>query len=385
MNSLHLIRKNLTRKKTRTLFTGLSIVVAFLLFGLLGALGHAFSLGVSLAGADRLITIHKVTLIELLPISYGDRIRQIDGVEEVSHYTWFAGYYQEPNRQIASFPTDPDTFKRVYSEFEVAPEQWEAWRANRSGMLAGRALAQSYGWEVGQRIPIGSTIWPKTDGGYSWEFTLDAVYDGVGNGSDEQQFYFHYEYFNEARAFGQDLVGWYVLKIADPDRSDEIAKEVDALFANSPRETKTSTEKGFVQAFAGQMGDIGAIVNYILVAVFFTLLLVAGNTMAQSVRERTSELGVMKTVGFSDRRILWMVLAESLLLSVIAGGIGLALAVGFVNGLQSVVARFLPGLIITPQVLAVGVLLVLALGIVSGLVPALRAMRLDVVKALARR
>ncbi len=386
MTFLHLVRKNLGRKKVRTLFTALSIVVAFILFGLLGALNQGFSGSVSLAGVDRLVTIHKVSLIQLLPIAYGARISNLEGVEAVSHYTWFGGYFQDPRQQVFSTPTDPDTFREVYAEFEIDPDQFQAWQNNRVGMLAGKSLADTFGWQVGDRIPIGSTIWPTSDGSYGWEFVLEAVYDdGDPANTNEQQFFFHYEYFNETRQFGKDLIGWYTVKISDPENAEEMAAAIDALFANSPTETKTTTEKGFAQGFVDQVGDIGAIVRYILLAVFFTMLLVTANTMAQSVRERTNELAVLKTLGFSDTRILVMVLSESTLLSVVAGVLGLMLAYVAVGGFAASVSQFLPGLALTNATLVLGLVLTVVLGLITGIAPALSAMRLNVVQALARR
>ncbi|MEM9530789.1 MAG: FtsX-like permease family protein [Pseudomonadota bacterium] len=382
----HLIRKNLGRKKVRTLFTGLSILIAFLLYGLLTALSKSFSIGLDLAGADRLVTIHKVSLTVPLPISYQNRIANIEGVKTISHYTWFGGYHQDPRNQIQSTPTDVDSFRQVYPEYTMPEEQWDAWKRTRTGMVMGEKLAEKLGFSIGDRVPIGSTIWPQQDGNRSWELDLVGLFrDPSPSRAGEQALYFNYEYFNEARQFGRDTVGRYTLLIDEADQSERIAREVDRMFANSPAETKTTTEKGFVQGFANQFGNIGAIVRYVLLAVFFTMMLVAGNTMAQSVRERTSEIAVMKTLGFSDRSVLGLILSEGVLLSTVAGCLGLLLALVLTTGLREAMARFLPGLIMTPGALLLGVALAVGLGIVAGVLPAIRAQRLDVVKALARR
>lgn len=385
MNTLHLVRKNLGRKKVRTLFTGLSILIAFLLFGLLGALRNSFTLGVELAGADRLITVHKVSLVQLLPISYLRNIQSTEGVDKVAHFTWFGGYYQDPKQQFFAAPTDPEMLFEVYSEWQIVDGSLDAWQRNRTGMLIGESMANVNGWKVGDRLPIGSTIYAQSDGNRSWEFTVEAIFSDGAEGANEQAMYFHYDYFDEARQFGQGQVGWYVTKVADPDQSEEVARAIDIQFANSAAETKTSTEKGWVQGFAQQFGNIGLIVTSILGAVFFTMLLVAGNTMAQSVRERTSELAVLKTLGFSDARVMRMVLYESMMLSVIAGGLGLLFSLTMATGMRAAVSQFLPGFAINSDTLLTGVGLIIVLGLVTGLLPALSAMRLNVVTALARR
>jgi len=385
MSVFTLTLKNLGRKKLRTLLTGLSIVIAFILFAVLGALNHAFGLGVDLAGADRLITMHKVSFIQPLPYSYVRRVEGIDGVELVNHHTWFGAYYQDPKQQFALFPTEMETLRELYPAYSIPDAQWQSLLGNRTGLLIGQQLANSYGWSVGDQVPLRSSIYPQRDGEYGWQFQVEAIFDGAGQGGDEMQAYMHYEYFNQARAFGRDTVGWLVTRIADPDRADAIAAAIDERFANSATETKTTTEKGWAASFAAQLGNIGLIVRAILAAVFFTLLLVTGNTMAQAVRERTSELGVMKTLGFGDRRLTVMVLGESLLLSVSFGLIGLALGWFLVTGAQDAVARFLPGLAVPPETLALGVALTVALGLFTGGPPAWRVMRLSVVNALGRR
>lgn len=386
MSQLYLVWKNVWRKKLRTLFTLGAIAVAFVLFGLLAAIKVAFSAGVDVTGLDRLVTIHKVSLIQPLPISYQSRIQSVPGVEDVAHATWFGGYYQEEKNFFPQFPVDPESYMRMFPELVLPAEQMEAWLADRTGAVVGRNLADQYGFEIGDRIPIQATIWTKADGSRAWEFNIVGIYDGAEKGTDTTLMLFHYDYFNEARAFGQDLVGWYTVRIADPDRAPEIAEAIDRRFANSPAETKTTTEKAFAQGFANQIGNIAAIVRAIVGAVFFILLLVAGNTMAQSVRERISELAVLKTLGFKDGRVLALVLAESFLLALSGGALGLALAwlvVGAV-GQSGVVASYLPVFYLPAGDLLVGAGLALVLGLAAGLVPALQAQRLQIVDALRR-
>jgi len=379
-----LIFRNLLRRKARTLFTVLSVAVAFVLFAYLGAIRAAFALGVEVIGVDRLVTIHKVSLILPLPVSYLERLRAVPGVLEATHATWFGGRYQDVENQFAVMPVVPEEFLRLYPELLVPEEQRKAWIGDRGGALVGRKVAERFGWKVGDRVPIQGTIWRRADGSETWEFVVDAIYQGQEKGVDETQFFFHYEYFNEARADGQDLVGWYILRVADPATSDEVAKRIDDAFANSAYETKTTTEKAFVQGFANQIGNIGAILRAVLTAVFFTILLVAGNTMAQSVRERIGELAVLKTLGFSDGKILGLVLGESMLLSGVAGGLGLLLGWTLVVVGGDPTGQYLPSFYLPRADAVLGAVLVMALGFASGILPALHAMRLSIVDGLRR-
>jgi len=383
--TFHLVRKNLGRKKLRTLFTLLSVIIAFILFALLGGLNRAFTAGVELAGADRLITTHKVSFIQLMPISYVARVEGIDGVRAATHYTWFGGYFQDPKQQFGLFPTNLEKLPEIYPEYEMPPEQRERLLQTRTGLMVGRAMADLYGWELGDQVPIFSTIYPKLDGSFAWEFEIAAIFTGTGNTADEMQAFMHYDYFNEARQFAQDTIGWIVTRIEDPELADPVSDAIDARFANSPTETKTSTEAGFAAGFAAQFGNIGLIVQMILACVFFTLLLISGNTMAQAVRERTSELAVLKTIGFSDARVTGMVLAESLLVAVVGGVIGLLLGALFVHGAASALAQFFPGLAMSTGTLAWGLVLAVGLGLVTGAWPAWRAARLSVIDAMGRR
>ncbi|NKI36210.1 ABC transporter permease [Wenzhouxiangella sp. XN79A] len=385
MGMLLLVGKNLTRSRLRTLFTLASVIIAFMLFALLGGLNRAFTAGVELAGADRLITLHRVSFIQPLPLSYVQRVRQIDGVVEATHQTWFGAYFQDPRSQFGLFPTEVEELRRIYPEFDVPDDQWQAMLDNRTGLMVGRAMAESFGWEVGDRVPLFSSIFPRQDGNFSWPFVVEAIFTGSGNAADEQQAYMHYDYFNESRQFGRDTVGWMIAQIDDPDRADAVAEAIDRRFANSPTETKTSTEAGFAAGFANQFGNIGLIVQLIMGCVFFTLLLITGNTMAQAVRERTGELAVLKTIGFSDRRILGLVLAESLAVAIIGGAIGLALGSLAVQGAASVMAQFFPGLAPSVGALGWGLALAVVLGLVTGALPAWQAARLKVVDAMGRR
>ncbi len=381
MKFLPLIWKNVWRRKFRTNFTLLSIFVAFLLFGLLMTIRAAFSLGVDIAGLDRLILIHKVSLIMPLPQSYLGRLQTTPGVELATHQTWFNGIYQEPANFFANIAVQPEPFLKIYPEFRVPPDQVEAWLADRQGAVVGRDLAARFGWKVGDRVPLIGTIWqPKQ--GQVWDFNIRGIYDG-DDGVDKTQFFFRYDYLDENRAAGEGQVGWYVVKIADSSQAVALSRTFDEMFANSAAETKTTTEKGFVEGFAKQIGDIGAIMIAISSVVLFMFGLVAASTMAQSVRERTSELAVLKTLGFTGGAILALVLAESLFIVLVGGGLGLATAWLFVQQ-GDPTGGLLPIFRLPPRDIAIGVALMLTMGFVAGAAPALGAMRLRITDALRR-
>jgi len=248
MKFLPLLWRSLWRKKIRTIFTLLSVFVAFLLFGLLMTIRGAFSFGVDIAGIDRLVLIHKVSLIMPLPISYLDRLRATEGVTMATHQSWFGGVYQKPENFFAQMVVEPEPFMKIYPEFKVPPDQMKAWLADRQGAIVGVDLAERFKWKVGDRIPITGTIWqPKQ--GQVWEFNIVGMYDGEA-GVDKTNFFFRYDYLDENRAAGEGLVGWYVVKIADPSQASAMGAKFDSMFANSSAETKTTTEKGFVEGFA---------------------------------------------------------------------------------------------------------------------------------------
>ena len=383
MKYLYLVWSNLMRKKLRTLLTLMSILVAFLLFGYLGAIRQGFSQGIDVAGLDRLIVRHKVSIIQLLPEAYESRIEQIEGVEDAVYQTWFGGIYQKPTNFFAQMPVKPDEYLDMYPEFQLPPEQREAWLKTRSGAIAGRGTAERFGWKVGDRIPINATVWTREGGELSWEFDLVGIYDGAEKGTDNTQFLFRYDFFDESRQFGKGMVGWYTVRVSDPDRAPEVVAAIDAEFANSPYETKAEPEGAFLQGFANQIGDIGFIMMSIIAAVFFTILLVAGNTMAYAVRERTNELAVLKAVGFSDSGVLGLVLGESLLLTVLGGGLGLGLAWLLVSA-GDPTGGSLPVFYIPLRDLAAGAVLILLMALIAGILPALQARRLRIADALRR-
>jgi putative ABC transport system permease protein len=381
---LFLTWSNLKRKKLRTLLTMFSIIVAFMLYALLAAIHMAFAGGVQFAGKDRLIVRHKISLIQLLPASYEARIERIPGVVSAVAQTWFGGYYQDPKNFFFQCPVVPEEFLDMFPEFLVAPEVKKAWLETRTGAIAGKSTAEKYGWKIGDKIPIISPLWTHDNGDQLWQFDLVGTYDGAKKGADTTSLFFRYDYFDEARpAWGKGQVGWYTIRIKDTSQVTQIAAAIDKEFENSPAETKTEPEGAFASSFVKQMGNITLIVGAIMAAVFFTILLVAGNTMAQAVRERIGELGVLKAIGFTNRQMMGLVLLESCLMALLGGAIGLGFAWLLIsrgdptNGMMPLF--FLP-----VRDVLYGLAIALALGLATGIFPSVQALRLRVADALRR-
>jgi putative ABC transport system permease protein len=381
MKYLPLIWKNVWRRKFRTTFTLLSIFIAFLLFGILMTIRNSFDMGVQIAGLDRLVLINKITLIMPLPFSYQAQLQAVPGVELATHNTWFNGIYQDPANFFANIAVDPEPFLKVYPEYKLPPEQVKAWLGDRQGVIVGKDLAARFGWKLGDRVPLKGTIYPPKQGD-TWEFNIDGIYDAA-DGVDKTQFFFRYDYLDENRTFGQGQVGWYVVKIDDGKRALEMSQKFDSMFENSSAETKTTTEKGFAESFAKQVGDIGAIMVAISSTVLFMFGLVAASTMAQSVRERTSELAVLKTLGFNGPLILVLVLAESLFITFLGGGLGLGLAWLIVQR-GDPTGGMLAIFVLPPRDLLLGISLMIGMGLLAGVMPALAAMQLKITDALRR-
>jgi putative ABC transport system permease protein len=384
MRFLPLVLSNLFRRKARTLFTALTIFAGFALFGLLMAARNAFSYGAELAGADRLMMFHKVSLGQPLPLAHEARIAATPGVAAVTHATWFGGFYQDPRHRFVQLAVDPERFLEMHPEYLLPAEQREAWRADRTGCVVGRDLAARFGWKLGDRVPLrAGSSWGRP-AGTAWVFTVDGIYHSDREGASLTQMFFHYGYLNERRSRGRDHVGWYLVRVEDPARAAQVAEALDAAFANSAYETKTSTAKAFLQAWAQQIGDIGAIVTAIATTVLFTMLMVAGNTMAQSIRERTNELAVLKALGFSGGRVLALVLLESLALATASGAAALTSSWLLIQG-GDPTGGLLPSFYLRARDAGLGAGLVLALGLAAGALPAWQAGRLPIAEALRRR
>ena len=378
MKFSRIILANLLRKKVRLVLTIGSFAVALFLFAFLGVVRDAFSRD-NLASANRLIIINRTSIINPLPLSYRERILRIPGVKSVTHNNWFGGTYIEEKNFFPQFVIDPENQRQVVPEFVVPDDQWKAFLGDREGAIVGARTMERFHWKVGDRIPIKTTMWG------SWEFNIDGVYHGTRPGDDETQFWFQWDYFEERvpQSF-KGQIGWYVVRIDNPDDAPRIAKAIDTEFANSPSETKTETESTFAAGWVKQFGNIKFLIVTIGAVVFFTLLLVTGNTMAISVRERTGELAVLKAIGFSDRKVLGFVLGESLVIAVVGGLLGLGLALVAVPLLSRALSGLVPVLFLSPAILLFGFVTALFVGFISGFLPGLGAMRMRVVNALRR-
>jgi putative ABC transport system permease protein len=378
MNAATLFLANFRRKRIRTALTICSFAIALFLFGILAVIHSAFYKGVEVAGVDRLIVRNRISLIMTLPISYAERIKQMDNVKLVTYACWFGGTYQTESNFFPQYAVDTDTFKDMFPEFSISPEQWKAFVEDRQGCVVGRKLAERFNWKVGDRIPLKGTIFPG-----AWEFNLRGIFDGKDSSSDTSQFWMQYKYLEENSVWLKGQVGWYYVRINDPDRAAAISQAIDTEFTNSSYETTSETERSFTAGFVKQFGNIKLIILVIGGVVFFTLLLITGSNMAMSIRERTADIGIMKTLGFNDTRILFMVLAESLLIAIVGGVIGLGLAKLYTmqgdptGGLLTIFE-------LDTKSIGLGLVAVIFVGLAAGIMPAVQSMRLKIVDALRR-
>lgn len=384
MKDLYLIYKNMTRKKMRLFLTCFAIFIAFLIFGAVTALQGALNSGIEMSADNRLVVVHKTNFTVTLPYSYVNKIKSIDGVKDVTHANWFGGYYQEPANQIVTMAVEPETYFDVYSELVVDPQQKARWLGNRTGMLVGERIARVNNWQIGDRIPISSNIFSNNDGGHTWEFTVDGIFSAEDSQVDTGYIVFHYNYFKESNTWGVSDVGWLILTTTDSSLNEVVAKAIDDNFANSQAETDTSTEKAFNKAFIEQIGNIGLIIFGVVFMAFFTILVVVGNTMVLAIRERTAEIAVLKTLGFSSKRIFTMVLAESCLLAFLGGLLGLGAAHLLLQGASEQLARFLPNLVMDQGTVLQALGYMLLLGLITGMAPAIRALRLNIIAGFSR-
>jgi len=389
MKYFHLVWAALFRRKTRTIFTLLSVLAAFLLFGMLDAVRSAFNAPPSAAGANRLVVSSRISIIQPLPQSLLPRIKAIPGVKDVAYANWFGGYYQDPKNQNVMFQIAVDpTYLDVYPEFIVPPEQRKAFQETRTGAIIGEAAAKVLNIKIGDKIPIkGSIFTNKASGDTTWTFDIVGIFKAADSKQrgQENQMMFRWDYFDEGRTFGGGTIGWFITTVNDPNQSEQVAAAIDALSANSDHETKSQTEQAFQLAFVKQLGDIGLIVGAIMAAVFFTLILLTGNTMAQAVRERIPELAVLKTIGFSNKSVLALVLCEAVLLIVLGGAIGLLLAQVLLPGVNAASGGRMNFPPIGASTWGIGIVLMIGIGLIVGCLPALRGMRLRIVDALAGR
>ena len=383
MKDAYLILRNLTRKPLRLFLTLFATFIAFMIFGTLTAFQDAFDAGIDLSADDRLVVVNKINFTQSMPIAYAARVRGVEGVESVTHLNWFGGYYQEPRNQMGMFAVDIDEFLTVYNEIIITPEEREAWFANQQGLIAGRSVAERLGWKKGDRIPVNSNIFSQRNGRTDWDFDVVAIYDGAETQTDTSSVYFHYKYFNETQSFGGDRIGFMAVRTASPDQNETVIKRIDEMFENSPAETETVPEKAFNKAFIEQIGNLSLILTSVVLAAFFVILIIVGNSMVLSIRERTGEIGVMKTLGFTSMRIFKMVLAESLLVALIGGVLGTLAAIGLV-GLANQAPIQLPTLVFGGELWGKALFYMVVLGLITGIVPATSALRMNIISALSR-
>ena len=388
MNDFYLVFKNISRNKLRLLLNTFAIAIAFLLFGMLGSINNAFNSGIELSADDRLVVVNKINFTQPLPLSYAEKVRNIEGVEQVTYANWFGAFVKDSNHFFSGMAVDPESYLEVYSDYTVLDDETrERWIKNRQGVIVGETLAKIYGWKVGDLIPISSNIFSKSDGSHVWDMVVEGIFKANEAQGDTNYLLFHYKYFIETQTFGSDYVGWLILTTKDSSLNDQVANAIDKQFENSSAETETSSEKQFNKAFLEQIGNIGMIITSVVAAAFFTLLMIVGNSMVLAIRERTREIAVLKTLGFSAKHVFRLVLSESLFLSAVGGALGLLLAQVFVTGLSSVpnIASMLPNLALDQSIVIQAVVYMVALGLVTGIIPAFRAMQLNIVEALTRR
>lgn len=385
MNDLTLVWKNLFWRKLRTWLMIVSILVAFAIFGVLGAFYRAFNAGEDLAAANRLIVVNKINFSQTMPVSYFNRIKGVAGVKQVTYASWFGGYYQDPKNFLTVFAVDPASYLAVYrDDLDVDPGALNAFARQRTAAIVGEKMAANWGWKVGDRIPVSSNVLSQKSGSTTWEFDIVGIARGKGEQANTNVLLFQYDYLNETRSYGKDTIGWIVLQTASSADNDGVAKAIDTMFVNSGTETSTDTEQAFGKAFAAQLGNVSLIIFFVVGAAFVTILMIVGNTMALSVRERTRQIGVLKTLGFSGRRILSIILGEAMLVSLIGGTGGLAIAFAVAVTLRGSLADIAPAFSVSPAVLLTGFGLMVGLGFVTGIVPAYNAMRLQIATALGR-
>lgn len=385
MNEFVLIRRNLFRRKLRAILMIVSILIAFAIYGMLASFERAFNAGQDRATPDRLVVLNKISLSQPLPISYYNRVAAIDGVAQVSPISWFGGYYQEPKNFLVALAVDPESYMNLRdSDFVFSPEARMAFIRERTGILVGTQMLQKWGWKVGDQIPVSSSIYSQKNGSHAWDVTIVGSFSARIPQADTNLMLIGYDYFNETRSFAKDLISWLMVRTTSVAVNERVTNAIDDMFANSPYETATDSEKAFQKSFAAQLGNVALIVELVVGAAFVTILMIVGNTMVMTVRERTREIGVLKTLGFSGGRILRMVLGESILLALLGGLPGLGVVLLLIASVRDSLMSFVPTLSLYPDIAAAAVGLMVVFGIITGLVPALNATRLNIVTALGR-
>ncbi|AWF80213.1 ABC transporter permease [Microbulbifer sp. A4B17] len=381
MSDFYLIYKNMTRKPLRLFLTCFAISIAFLIFGAVSTLKGALDSRVELSAENRLLVFSKLNFSVPLPIAHFQKVKAIEGVKDITHITWFGAYYQDPIEQVGAFAVDPESYLKVYDELEVDSKQRLSWLGNRQGILVGKKLADRYGWKPGDRIPISSNIYSHRNEGNTWDFVVEGIFNASDERTDTGKALFHYKYLQETASFDGDSVSRLSLTTKSSSLNDKVSKSIDDIFSNSPYETKTSSENAFYKEYFDQVGNIGLIIFGVVSMAFLTILMVVGSTMALAIRERTGEIAVLKTIGFSSIRVFKIVLSESLLISILGGASGLLGAYCLILGVSANWGSSLPGLVMRPETLLQATSYMLLLGLITGLIPALNALRLNIVSA----
>lgn len=380
-----LVLKNLGRKKIRSLLLLVAIFMAFLMYGVLAAFNSAFNAGVNLASASRLVVVNKINFTQSLPMAHVNRVQALDGVADVTYADWFGGFYREAREQVMTFAVEPESYLRIFPEMLLSETEKQNFLRDRTGVLIGELLARRYGWKVGDRVPISSAIYADINtGARAWNLTVQGIFKGSRPEFDTNFAVFHHSYFTETRDVGKDTIGWMVLRTVDSARNEEVIAAIDALFANSAFETETTTEEAFNKAFMEQLGSISLIIKSVTGAAFATILMIVGNSMYRAVQERGKEIAIMKTLGFTSRKIFTLVLLESLTLALLGGVLGLGAACTMIHFVAPLIMSILPSLTMTWPIALSAIAFMLALGVVTGAAPAWQAMRSNIIKGLGR-
>jgi len=369
--------------KLRLFLTLFATFIAFMVYGLLSAFQSFLDSGVDLAADDRLVVLNKINFTQALPIAYVNRVRAIENVVDVVHLNWFGGYYQDPQKQVVTIAVDPESFLRVFNEYVMPEDEKNAWLKNRQGLIVGEKTAQLYDWKVGDRIPLNSSIFSQTNGRTDWDFDIVSIYSGEDEQIDTSSVYFHYDYFNETQSFGRGMIGWMGVRTDDPGNNEKVISSIDSLFENTQYETESMPEAAFNKAFIEQIGNLGLIISSVVLAAFFIILVIVGNSMVLAIRERTREIGVMKTLGFRSPRIFGMVLAESMMIALIGGLLGLSAARGIIFFLGQSSLQ-LPTLVIDQDIVLKAIGIMIIMGLITGIIPAINALRLNIVTSFSR-
>jgi putative ABC transport system permease protein len=384
MKYFRLIFRNALRHKLRTSLTVLGIAVAILAFALLRMVVGAFYAGLDASAADRLITRHAVSFVFSLPRTYMDKIRNVPGVADVTYAVWFQGIYKDPNKFENFFPRmaiNSENFFKIYPEFQIPPEQFEAYRKERNAVVIGQETARKHNLKLGDTIPIKGDIYPG-----DWQFVVRAIYKGRDRTSDQTIMYFDWNYLNEylTKTLPQRAgrIGWFVVKVQSMNQSAQVSERIDALFKNSPAETKTETEKAFNQSFISMYSAILTAMNFLSFVIVGIILLVLANTIAMTARERTTEYAVLKTLGFTGAHLSGLISGEALLISLLGGGIGLALSIPAANGFQNAFPTIFPIMPDPTWTLIWGAVAALCVGLLAALFPMIRVSKMRIVDGL---